>query len=192
MKSPLLFRRLARWVCATLASVAWFTTGFAQAPDKAKLDQFFDRLAEKNKAMGSLAIVKDGTVVYTRAIGFSQINGTGKKPLTAASRFRIGSITKTFTVAMIFQLVEEGKLKLTDTLDKFVPQIPNASKITIAHILAHRRFWTNTSAFTRTPTLPRNSRSPGRAGRFSFSLPGHPLFRSRRRHRINFKSKVRS
>jgi CubicO group peptidase (beta-lactamase class C family) len=39
---------------------------------------------------------------------------------------------------MIFQFVEEGKLKLSDTLDKFFPQIPNAGKITIAHILTHR------------------------------------------------------
>jgi len=39
---------------------------------------------------------------------------------------------------MIFQLVEERKLKLTDTLDKFLPQVPNAQKITIAQILAHR------------------------------------------------------
>jgi CubicO group peptidase (beta-lactamase class C family) len=39
---------------------------------------------------------------------------------------------------MIFQLVEEGKLKLTDTLDKFFPQIPNAARITIGQILAHR------------------------------------------------------
>src|SRR6266498_581842 len=43
-----------------------------------------------------------------------------------------------FTAAMILQLVEEGKLKLTDTFDKFLPQIPNAKKITIAQILAHR------------------------------------------------------
>jgi CubicO group peptidase (beta-lactamase class C family) len=43
-----------------------------------------------------------------------------------------------FTAAIILQLVEEGKLKLTDTLDKFFPQIPNAQKITIAQILAHR------------------------------------------------------
>src|SRR3989442_7505220 len=43
-----------------------------------------------------------------------------------------------FTAMMILQLVEEGKLKLTDTLDKFFPQIPNAQKITIAQILAHR------------------------------------------------------
>src|SRR5918995_4186648 len=123
---------------ATLLTLALSTAGYAQPLDKAKLDQFFDRLGEKNKAMGSLTIAKDGNVLYTRAIGYSQINGTEKKPLTAASRYRIGSITKMFTAAMIFQLVEEGKLKLTDTLDKFFPKIPNANKITITHILTHR------------------------------------------------------
>ena len=43
-----------------------------------------------------------------------------------------------YTAVMVFQLVEEGKLKLTDTLDKFFPQIPNASRITIAQMLNHR------------------------------------------------------
>src|ERR1044071_1041328 len=129
MKSKILFA-----ILLTLA----FTAGHAQTLDKPKLDQFFDRLAEKNKAMGSLTIAKDGKGVYTRAIGYSQINGTEKKPLTAASRYRIGSITKMFTAAMILQLVEEGKLKLTDTLDKFLPQVPNAKKITIVQILSHR------------------------------------------------------
>jgi CubicO group peptidase (beta-lactamase class C family) len=119
-----------------LLTLALFTTGYAQTIDKAKLDQFFDRLAEKNKAMGSLTIAKDGNVLYTRAIGYSQINP--KKPLTAANRFRIASITKTYTAVMILQFVEEGKLKLTDTLDKFFPQVPNARKITILQILAHR------------------------------------------------------
>ncbi len=123
---------------ATSLTLALFTAGYAQTLDKAKLDQFFDRLAEKNKAMGSLTIAKDGKVLYTRAIGYSQISGTEKKPLTAANRFRIASITKMFSAAMILQLVEEGKLKLTDTLDKFLPQIPNAKKITIVQILAHR------------------------------------------------------
>jgi D-alanyl-D-alanine carboxypeptidase len=120
---------------ATLLTLGLFIAGYAQSLDKAKLDQFFDRLAEKNKAMGSLTIAKDGNVLYTtRAIGYSQINGTEKKPLTAANRFRIASITKTFTAVMILQLVEEEKLKLTDTLDKFFPQIPNAKKITIVQI----------------------------------------------------------
>src|SRR5215470_173465 len=119
-------------------ALALCIAGNAQTLEKAKLDQFFDRLAEKNKAMGSLVIAKDGKVLYTRAIGYSQINGTEKKPLTAANRFRIASITKMFTAAMILQLVEEGKIKLTDTLDKFFPQVPNAQKITILQILSHR------------------------------------------------------
>src|SRR5436309_3849168 len=132
------FMKPKKILFATLLTLTLFTAGHAQTLDKAKLDQFFDRLAEKNKAIGSLTIAKDGKVLYTRAIGYSQINGTEKKPLTAANRFRIGSITKMFTAAMILQLVEEGKLKLTDTLDKFFPQIPNARKVTIVQILAHR------------------------------------------------------
>ena len=121
-----------------LLLLALFNAGYSQTPDKAKLDQFFDRLAEKNKAMGSLTISKDGNELYSRAIGYSQINGAEKKPLTAATKYRIGSVTKMFTASMTFQLIEEGKLKLTDTLSKFFPQIPNARKITIAQLLAHR------------------------------------------------------
>jgi D-alanyl-D-alanine carboxypeptidase len=128
----------ARALFAALLTLALPVTGLAQALDRAKLDQLFDRLAEKNKAMGSLVIAKDGHVLYTRAIGYGQINGAEKKPLTAASRFAIASITKTYTAVMILQLVEEGKLKLTDTLDRFFPQVPNARKITIVQILAHR------------------------------------------------------
>src|SRR5262245_22462493 len=81
-----------------------FTAGHAQKPDKAKLDQFFNRLAEKNKAMGSLTVTKDGNILYSRAIGYSQISSTEKKPASGATRYRIGSISKMFTAAMIFQL----------------------------------------------------------------------------------------
>jgi CubicO group peptidase (beta-lactamase class C family) len=123
---------------ATLLILASFTAGYAQTLDKAKLDQLFDRLLEKNKGMGSLTIAKNGNVLYTRSFGYSQVNGTEKKPLSAETKYRIASITKTYTAVMIFQLVEEGKLKLTDTLDKFFPQIANAGRITIAQILNHR------------------------------------------------------
>ena len=141
---------------ATLLALALFTAGYAQTLDKAKLDQFFDRLAEKNKAMGSLTIAKAGNVLYTRSIGYSQINGTEKKPLSAASRFRIGSITKMFTAVMILQLVEEGKLKLSDTLDKFFPQIPNAQRITIAQILAHRSGIPNSRPTSKTNAVTKD------------------------------------
>jgi D-alanyl-D-alanine carboxypeptidase len=110
----------------------------AQTVDKAKLDQFFDRLNEKNKAMGRLIITQNDNLIYSRTIGYSHFSGTEKKPLTEASRYRIGSVSKMFTATLVYQLVEEGKLKLDDKLSAFFPQIPNAEKITILHILAHR------------------------------------------------------
>src|SRR5438045_6793529 len=93
---------------AMFVTLVLLTAGRAQALEKARLDQFFDRLAEKNQAMGSLVIAKDGDVLYARSIGYGQINAADRKPLTAASRFRIASITKMYTAVMILQLVEEG------------------------------------------------------------------------------------
>ena len=130
MKSKMLF--------APLLTLVLFTAAYAQTLDKAKLDQLFDRLLEKNKGMGSLILAKDGNVLYSRSFGYREINGNEKKPLTAETKYRIASITKTYTAVMIFQLVEERKLKLTDTLDKFFPQIPNAPRITMGQMLAHR------------------------------------------------------
>src|SRR5687768_9304270 len=121
-----------------LLTITCLNAGYAQTLEGSRLDPFFDRLAEKNKAMGSVTIAKDGKILYQRSIGYSQISATEKKPVTAETRFRIGSITKMFTAVMILQLVEEKKLNLTDKLDRFFPQIANADKITIAQILAHR------------------------------------------------------
>jgi D-alanyl-D-alanine carboxypeptidase len=128
--------RIVFAISVTLMS--FFASGHAQTLDKGKIDRFLDRLAEKNKGMGSLTIAKDGNVLYTHSFGYSYVNGTEKKLATAATKYRLASITKMYTAVMVFQLVEEGRLKLTDTLDRFYPQIPNAKKITIAQILHHR------------------------------------------------------
>ncbi|MGN6491887.1 MAG: serine hydrolase domain-containing protein [Agriterribacter sp.] len=133
MKTKHKIKAMLAFVCLALLG-----TSYSQSFDKAKLDQLFDRLLEKNKGMGSITLAKDGKIVYARSFGYAQINDTIKKPITGDSRFRIASITKTYTAVMIFQLVEEGKLKLTDHLDQFFPQVPNAAKITIAQMLNHR------------------------------------------------------
>lgn len=123
---------------AFLILVVLSVSAFSQEFDKAKLDQFFDGLAANDKGMGSLAIAKDGKIIYSRAVGISNIGDKGYVNADAKTKYRIGSITKTFTAVLILQLVEEGKLKLDDTLDKFYPEIPNAKKITIAQMLNHR------------------------------------------------------
>jgi len=115
-----------------------FGTVFSQSFNKPKLDSLVDILAEKNQAMGSLTISRKGVVVYSRTIGYSWISGSEKISATDQTKYRIGSITKMFTATMIFQLIEDGKLSLTTTIDKYFPQLPNAGKITISNLLNHR------------------------------------------------------
>ena len=69
-----------RMLFVTVLTLVLVTAGYPQTLDKAKLDQLFDRLLEKNKGMGSLALARDGSILYTRSFGYSQINGTEKKP----------------------------------------------------------------------------------------------------------------
>lgn len=112
-------------------------SAFAQDFDKAKMDKFFDALSANNKGMGSIAVSKDGNVIYSRAVGIGYIGDKGYVNSDAKTKYRIGSISKMFTATLVFQLVDEGKLKLEDTLDKFYPEIPNAKKITLAQMLNH-------------------------------------------------------
>jgi D-alanyl-D-alanine carboxypeptidase len=57
--------------------------------------------------------------------------------LRTRDTFRIGSITKTFTATVILQLVEEGKLRLGDRLDRYVKGIPAGKLVTIRQLLNH-------------------------------------------------------
>jgi len=128
----------AKLIAAVLLLTISSGTVFSQSFNKAKLDSLLDILATKDKAMGSLTISQNGTVLYSRAIGYSFISPAEKIPSTDKTKYRIGSISKLFTATMILQLVEERKLSLTETVDKYFPTLPNANKITIDNLLHHR------------------------------------------------------
>jgi len=110
----------------------------AQTVNKGMLDSLFSILAEKDKAMVSVAISKNNQILYQKAIGFASINEKGNVPATTQTRYRIGSITKTFTATMIFQLIDEGKLTLSETLNTYFPSVKNSEKITVSNLLNHR------------------------------------------------------
>lgn len=103
--------------------------------DKQKLDEYLTTLVEYDKFMGSVAILEDDEVLFQKAYGFVNEN---KQPADVETVYRIGSITKTFTSAMLMQLVEKGEIHLSDHVSEFFPEIPKADKITIEHLLHHR------------------------------------------------------
>lgn len=109
---------------------------FSQSFDKNKLDAYFDTLGKYNKFMGSVAVAQNGHAIYNRTLGFTNIKE--KQKANENTKYRIGSISKTFTAALIFKAIDEKKISLDQTIQKFFPDIKNAGKITIAHLLYHR------------------------------------------------------
>lgn len=103
--------------------------------NRARMDSLLDILAQNDRFMGSVSVTRAGEVIYARAVGYADIERT----LAAGTRtkYRIGSISKTFTTVLVLKAVEEGKLRLEQTLDRYYPDIPNASRITLAHMLGH-------------------------------------------------------
>ncbi len=145
-------------VATTVLTAISFGIVLSQSINKTKLDSLLTILAEKDKVMGSVAISKNGAVVYSKAVGYSVISERVKTSATEQTKYRIGSVTKMFTAAMIFQLIEEGKLRLTTTLDTYFPKLPNASNVTIGNLLNHRsgiHDFTDDTAYTTWMTQPK-------------------------------------
>ncbi|MET3723380.1 serine hydrolase domain-containing protein [Sphingomonas trueperi] len=102
----------------------------------AKVDTIVaDALKSSGVPSASVAIVRDGKIVFTKAYG-DQGPGIAKGPDVNA-KYQIASVSKQFTAAAILLLEDEGKLSLDDKVSKWVPDVTDADKITIRQLLSH-------------------------------------------------------
>jgi CubicO group peptidase (beta-lactamase class C family) len=100
--------------------------------EKLEQDAATDRFA------GTVLLAKSGKVLFAAAYGLAEREK--KVATTIDTQLRLGSMNKMFTATSILQLVQAGKIKLTDPLGKYVADYPNsevAGKVTIHHLLTH-------------------------------------------------------
>ena len=105
------------------------------AQDTKQIDDYLTLLEENNKLMATITVTNANDVAYEKAVGFADVENKIRN--SKDTKFRIGSITKAFTAVMIFQLIDEGRITLETPLSKYYPEMPKASKITIANLLNH-------------------------------------------------------
>jgi D-alanyl-D-alanine carboxypeptidase len=94
--------------------------------------------AAADRFAGTVLLAKNGKVVFSQAYGLA--DREKKVPNQLDTRFRIGSMNKMFTAVSVLQLVQAGKIKLTDPLGKYITDYSNqdvAAKVTIHHLLTH-------------------------------------------------------
>src|SRR5205823_1279621 len=85
-------------------------------------------------APGVILLTRSGDRTVTVTSGLGELST--KTPIRADDRFRVASLAKTYTATVVLQLVGEGKLKLGDTVERWLPGlVPNGDGISIRQLL---------------------------------------------------------
>jgi len=122
---------------------------------------------------GAVVGVWGPTGDYVRSFGVA--DKATEAPMQTDIYSRIGSVTKTFTVTALLQLVDQGKLNLDDPISKFVPRVPAGDQITLRALAQMRSGLTtydDVAAFADSYLAdPSQSFMPAQLAAFAFDEP---------------------
>ncbi|MDQ3995400.1 MAG: beta-lactamase family protein [Gemmatimonadota bacterium] len=145
MSSRILVRPIAAplMVATSLGAALMATAGWqpaqSQQPapvDTTQVDSIIRKhVAEKHIIGVSVGIMQNGRIVFARGYGVADLET--RRPVTARTMFAIGSVTKQFTCSALLVLEERGKLRLSDPVAKYFPQLTRARDITLLDLGGH-------------------------------------------------------
>lgn len=92
-----------------------------------------DQLLQKNNFIGTALVVQQGQVILQKGYGYADFQD--KRANDVQTLYQLGSIQKGVTAALIMKQIEIGNLALSDTLDRFYPDVPNSKNTTIKQLL---------------------------------------------------------
>ncbi len=118
--------------CLNLAAQAQNNDGHAS------LQEAVDQQMAAASIDGAVLVALDGQVLFKA--GYGEANREWHAPNTAETRFRIASMSKSFTAVLIMQLVEAGKIDLSTPFRRYLPEYPgdHADRITVFQLLRHQ------------------------------------------------------
>ena len=112
----------------------WFYDSIYSA-QQLEIEDYFENLHNSNRFNGNVLIAQNGNIIFQDCYGVA----SKKKhdTLTLDHTFQLASASKIFTAVAALKLVEEGKIQLSDSIQKFIPEFPY-SGIDIDQLLSHR------------------------------------------------------
>ena len=137
--SPATALKRALMLCA-LILVSLPSAALAQNTTQSKatkIDEVMTAASKYRLFNGSVLVAENGKVIYKKGLGMA--NMEWNIPNAPDTRFRLGSITKQFTAALVLQLVDQGKIKLDGKLSDYLPAYRKdvGEKVTIHQLLNH-------------------------------------------------------
>jgi len=108
---------------------------FDPANNHKKLDAYFNEIHRKRNYNGNVLIAEKGKIIYEGTFGWADY--LHRDSLKIDSKFQLASVSKPMTATAVLMLMEQGKLKLSQTVDEFYPEFPYKG-ITVQMLLSHR------------------------------------------------------
>jgi|SRR6185312_9703316 D-alanyl-D-alanine carboxypeptidase len=121
---------------ATTTTTAPASNSALKTIDPQAFQAVVDATAKQLKVPGAMVVLRTPQGNFNAAFGTTEL-GAQTSP-DAITHFRIASNTKTMTAALIVLLAQDGKLKFTDPVSAYVPDVPNGENITVAELLKMR------------------------------------------------------
>jgi CubicO group peptidase (beta-lactamase class C family) len=126
--------RSLTFLCATLVALAPSIVR-AQSIDQ-KLVEYMSAREALGQFSGAILVAKNGRVLLSKGYGYADVDKKIRN--TDSTKFRAASITKQFTAMAILRLREAGKLKLEDSICRYIDRCPAAwNAVTLAHLIHH-------------------------------------------------------
>ena len=126
-------------LAAILGLVVGATAASAQAPAPAefaaKVSEYVEPLLKMGDFSGTILVARGGQTLVSRGFGVADLEASTSP--TPTTPFAVGSISKTFTAAAILLLAQQGRLRLTDPVSRFLPGFARGDSITITQLLEH-------------------------------------------------------
>ena len=125
------------WAALLLSAVV-LRAQSGTAPIAAQLDRIVDTAFKTTRCPGlSVAVSTNNVIVYSKALGFADIEQS--VPLRTDSAHRLASLSKPVTGTIVMDLVQSGRLKLDTPVTTYLPALPPAyDRVTVRHLLSHQ------------------------------------------------------
>ena len=108
----------------------------ASSAEERRVDSLFAQYSRGNTPGVAIAVVRDGKKVLSKGYGLASLEH--RVPITPSTVFDVASVSKQFTGLAIAMLVEQGRIKLTDDIRKYIPELGDVGQtITIEHLVHH-------------------------------------------------------
>lgn len=162
---------------------------YSEAVDS--LDHYLNRYASHSRFNGTVAVAKDGVVLFKKHHGYADMDK--RIPVSDTSKFQLASVSKQFTAAAILKLYQEGRINLDSSITTYIPELPY-KRVKIRHLLTHKsgfpsymwiiaRHWNENYAPSNEDLVQMISEHPVRlrfkpGKRFNYSNTGYCLLAS--------------